>query len=475
MMGNKTVRELADDPRQRPQWPAPEDMGQQFIPQVRRPLSPAEKWYWIADQVSPVTGVARVHLRGHITTDLLERATAALAAENPLLRVSITAAADGTNPAFVPSAGAIAIRRVNGDDLEWERQVEHELGTPLDWRRGPLVRIVDVVLDSPDESHDLLLAGSHIIADGVTGLSLLHRLVEHAGRLSVATGDDHPVQHVVESRPVVGAPDDLLSARDRGVRGIATFAATGLADQLAAAALRPARLVPELVVPPEQRRTKFVRRALTSTQVDHLRRRCAAEGATVHGALAAAMAMVIGPAAAQKDSGRICLGSPVNIRADLDAPVSVEEVGAYVAMTQSILRFGGDRNLWSVARQANRSVRRHKRFRQHLALLYALRFICPKSVAKSGKAFQFVERQGPGRLCISNMGRYPFPARIGEWRLSGAQLMANLSISGYFAAIINTCHDELSCNFVYVDGVVSDMSAQRFADGCIQTLLGAIN
>jgi hypothetical protein len=437
---------------------------------VRRPLSPAEKWYWIADQVSPVTGVARVHLRGHITTDVLERAAAALAAEHPLLRVSITAAADGTNPAFVPSAGAIPIRRVNGDDLEWERQVEHELGVPLDWARGPLVRVVDVVLDSQDEAHDLLLAGSHIIGDGLTALSLLHKLVEHAGRISVATC----VHDVVESRPVVGAPDDLLPARDRGVRGIARFAATGLADWLAAAMLRPSRVVPELNVPVPQRRTRVVRRTLNSRQLDLLRRRCTSESVTMHGALAAAMAMVIGPAAAQKDSGRICIGSPVNIRADLDPPVSVDEVGAYVAMTQSILRFVGDRDLWSIARQANRSVLRHKRFRQHLALLYALRFICPASVAKSDKVFKFVERQGPGRLCISNIGRYPFPARIGQWRLSGAQLMANLSISGYFAAIINTSHDQLCWNFVYADGVVSERSAQRFADGCVQTLLGAI-
>ena len=86
----------------------------------------------------------------------------------------------------MPSAGAIPIRRVNGDDLEWERQVdEHELGTPLDWQRGPLIRIVDVALDSSDEAHDLLLTVSHIIADGTTALSLLRRLVEHADRLSV--------------------------------------------------------------------------------------------------------------------------------------------------------------------------------------------------------------------------------------------------------------------------------------------------
>lgn len=438
--------------------------------EVRRPLSPAEKWYWLADQVSPVNALARVRLRGHLAPEVLELAAAALAAEYPLLRVSIVADPDGRNPTFVPSAGPIPIRRVNGDDLEWTRQIEqHELGTPLDWRRGPLVRIVDVVHAS-GEGHDLLLTVSHIFTDGITALSLLRRLIEHAHRHAHRPGSTS-VPGLVASRPVVPAPDQQLSARDRGVRGIATFAVTGLADQLAAALLRPTRLAPESVVSVPQRKTRLVRRTITAAQLEVLMRRCSAESVTLHGALAAAMAMAIGPAAAQRDSGRICIGSPINIRAELDPPVAADEVGAYAAMTQSILRFGGERDLWSIARQANRSIRRHRRFRQHLALLNALRFMCPASVPKSRSIFRFVERHGPGHICLSNMGRYPFPTQIGAWRLSGAQLAANLSISGYLAAIVNTSQDQLFWNFAYADGVISELSAQRYADACVRILL----
>ncbi len=68
-----------------------------------------------------------------------------------------------------------------------------------------------------------------------------------------------------------------------------------------------------------------------------------------------------------------------------------------------------------------------------------------------------------------------FPRVSAQWRLSGAQLAANISISGYFVAIINTSHDELFWNFFYIDGVVSERSAQRFADGCVQTLLCAVD
>ena len=440
--------------------------------ELRRALSPVERWYWIADQVSPLNVVAHVHLHGKISWGVLKRAAAALVAEHPLLRVAITSDADGTNPAFVPSQSACPVRRVHGDELEWERQAEeHELAKSLNWRSGPLVRIVDVKLDSSAEKHDLLLTVSHIVADGTTALALLQRLIEHADRLAAVqdTGD------LVASRPAIGAPEDLLPARYRGPQGVARMAVTGLADLLAGAlGGGPRRLLPEMAVQPSLRRTRLIRRKLTAIQLDSLARRCREEGVTVHGALAAAMAMVIGPAAAKRGSGRICIGSPVDFRAELNPPVSPDEAGAYVCTVPSIVRFGRGHDLWSIARQVNRSLRRRKRIGQHFALLSALRFMSPASVAKSAKAFRLLERFGPGNVCISNLGRYGFAARIGDWRLAGAQFISGVSVSGYLAATVNTSHEELFWNFNYIDSVVSQRSAQRFADDCVQTLLGAI-
>lgn len=35
-------------------------------PEVRRPVSPMEQWFWIADQLSPLNVIARVRLVGHV-------------------------------------------------------------------------------------------------------------------------------------------------------------------------------------------------------------------------------------------------------------------------------------------------------------------------------------------------------------------------------------------------------------------------
>ena len=69
--------------------------------EVRRALSPLERWYWIADQVSPLNVIARVQVRGPLPPVLLRAALDRLRQRHPLLRVAIAAAPDGRSPRFV--------------------------------------------------------------------------------------------------------------------------------------------------------------------------------------------------------------------------------------------------------------------------------------------------------------------------------------------------------------------------------------
>ena len=230
----------------------------------------------------------------------------------------------------------------------------------------------------------------------------------------------------------------------------------------------PAGSTPESMVDPARRRPRLIRRMLTSTQLDILMRRCREEGVTIHGALAAAMAMVIGPAAAQRTSGRMCIGSPIDFRAELVPPVSADEAGSYVSSVPSIVRFGGDRDLWAIARKINRSLGRRRRFGQHLSMLWALRFICPASVAKSSQDISTHGAQRPSqrRYLDDRSIRIPSANR----RLAAVRRSVRFrrtALSGYLAATVNTSHGELFWNFTYTDGAVSHRSAQRFADGCL--------
>lgn len=439
--------------------------------ELRRPLSPQERWYWIANQVSPLNVLSTVRVHGQIPHDLLEAAAAELAAEYPVLRVAIAADPDGTNPYYVPSTQPIDIRTVSGDDAEWQRQADsYELATSLDWRTGPLVRLVHIVGNS-DDVHDLVLTGSHIVVDGFTVIWLLFRLLQHADRLSRSPGDAQTI-----SRPAVRAPEELLPARYRGVRGFARIASSVVADGLVSAITRPRRLRPETPVPPSQRRTRLLCRNLSGSQLDALIERCHAEGVTVHGALAAAMAMAIGPVVARKDSGWIGINSPIDCRAAAVPPVPFDEAGAFVSSLTPIVRFGGGRDLWSIAQQVNRSMRRRMRFGQHLAAQNAVRYIAPASLDGSERVINRLERLGvTPNMALTNVGRLDFlPAQVGEWSLSGGQGAGSISVAGYLLAAAGTVHGQLFWNFTYVEGVLSQPTAQQFADAAVATLLDAL-
>lgn len=60
-----------------------------------RELSPSERWFWIIDRISPANCVGRVRIHGELTPEQLERATAAVVAEYPLLRMGVVDTGDG--------------------------------------------------------------------------------------------------------------------------------------------------------------------------------------------------------------------------------------------------------------------------------------------------------------------------------------------------------------------------------------------
>lgn len=451
--------------------------------EIRRPLSPMERWYWICDQISPLNVIARVHVAGSWAPRDIAWAGARLADEHPLLRVAIAAEPDGSRPRFVAARDPrIPVRTVRCDEPapdRWEREVnDAELVTSLDWREGPLARIVDVAQGPPGterETHDLILTVPHIIADASAALELLRRLVELAAARAAGTAPP-----ALRPREPLPPPEALLPKRINGVPRAAHLVAWLVVGWITAAIARPGRLAPTVPVPPDQRRTRLIRRELDATQLDKLIARCRREQVTVHSALAAAMALAVpDPVAAAASAGRrrrtatVAIGSPVDFRAELVPPVGRQDAGAYVAAVPLYVPVGPAVDLWAAARSAFRDLRRSKRFCQHLALVSMLRFMCPPSVGRSARAVTLVDRVVPD-TCLSNVGRHDFPDRIGRWRLSGAQFVSGISLNGYLTATVTTSHGALHWNFTYIESAVTREHAEQIAHRAVRILVSGL-
>lgn len=430
-------------------------------PRIRRPLSPMERWYWICDRISPLNVVARVRVHGHCDTADLRWAARELVREHPLLAVTVVAGPRGTEPRFAaPADLRIPVRVVSPEDEgRWQREVDRELGSSVADGAGPLARIVHVIGDR-GARHELVLTLSHVIADGTTALALLRRLVQLA-----ATGGRG------EPREALPAPEAMLPRRINRLPRLVHLAAWVLADNLQLAFARPRRLRAVEQVAPTDRRSRLLHRELDAGRLAAVVAWCRREQVTVHAALTAALACSV--AREQGTTGRVVVGSPVDFRAQLAPPVGPDEAGAYVATVPSYVRVGPAIELAAAARKVTGDLRRRRHLRHHLALVSLLPVISPRSVEHSARSVALIDRAGPGNVCVSNLGRYDFPDRAGDWRLSDAQFIAGISISGYLVAAVNTSHGVLQCNVTYIEAAVTAERAARITDRAVGLLLAA--
>jgi hypothetical protein len=438
------------------------------LPTVRRPLSPVERWYWIADQVSPLNVIARVRVIGRLERDLLRAALDALQVRHPLLRVAITVGPDGAGPAFVPRQTLIPLRQVRGE--RWLDQInDRELVERIDSQAGPLCRTVVLTrpgTTSDTDVHDLILTLPHCIADGTTVLSLLKEW------LLIAAGLESTSDNVLPVEPALPASEELFPPAHRGTAGALVLGRQRARDERALHRHQPARVEPTEFVPFAERRTRMMHRWLTAGQVETLLGACRRERTTVHGVLAAAMVAAVAAEAPGTDS--VAIGSPINFRAELVPPVPNHAVGSYVATVPTYVRTRTGGALWPMARSISRDLVRRKRRGEPFAMVNLVGGSCPMSVAEAGPLIEFMETSGPVNLCISNIGRYEFPADIGRWRCSGAQFVAGLSVCGYFVSTVNTSHDRLSWNFCHVEGGLSRVRAERLVTASVDAVLAVI-
>ncbi|WP_330230957.1 hypothetical protein OHA40_34350 [Nocardia sp. NBC_00508] len=441
-------------------------------PQMRRPLGPSERWLWIIDQISPMNAIVWVHLRGRMEHRQLVLAAEAVVAEHPLLRVHVATDPDGTNPRFVPTAEPrIPIRTVHvaaedtqAADIEVDTVELHER---IDWRTGPLARIVDIVrgAGTPDESHDLILTTAHLITDGMGMTSLLRRLLEHAAQ---STGDGASTKTTVRSRNPLPVPEDLLPRR---LRSIARAKVVSRVDRAINTLSKPRSLEPEATVPPRQRRTRFIRRILPAADLDVLLARCRREGVTLHGALTAATARGVGTEIDPAGVGRVSVISAISLRHELVPRVDNQELGSYASGVVSHVAADPATDFWTAARKFDRDLARRSRFGQHLSAFAALSFMAPPSIESSGPLIDLIDHKTSRGIAISNFGRLNMPGRIGEWAVSGVQAAAGISCLSCLRSVVTISGGDLYWNFTFIEGLMSAERAGRIADRAVAALI----
>ncbi|MEX0447450.1 condensation domain-containing protein [Xenorhabdus sp. SGI246] len=429
--------------------------------EINRPLSCVERWYWLCDQFSTLNVISRVRVHGELQMAVLRSGLDELQARHPLLRTRIEHD-NGLNPRWVPCDQAIPLREVHfAQDQQWIDEVnERELMERVNPDIGPLIRTV--VLNGPDGIHDLLVIVPHIIADGTTVLSLAEQWLTLA---------NDPVSSSWIARALPSA-EEMLPPKFMGEEGDTQLAEQTAQDAKLMGTHKPGRVIPSRVVSLEKRRTQLLRRELNSDQLDILIQTSRMHGTTVHGALTAALVL----AAALDDQNhptQFAVGSPIDFRRELVPAVSHDEVGTYVATVLSLVNVS--QPFWDIARDITTDLAKRKALGHHFNMINLVADAAPQSMTEARSFIEFMESEGPINLCSSNIGRYEFPDRIGNWYVTGAQFLTGISVNGYFVATINTSHNTLFWNFTHIYDAVPASRATQLADTCVQVLLSALN
>lgn len=402
--------------------------------EVERPLSAAERWFWLIDQLSPANCVVRLRVVGAIGAYRVEEAAAAVVAEFPLLRAVVRA-----GPRFARSADPHlpVSHRVVGDPEEWRGVFDEQLATPIDLATAP-GRLIDLVWHpgEPDEQHDLILVLSHVLLDGRSMAALGWRILAYT----------FGVRPPAVSRPPIPAPDDLIPP---AYTGLHRALRANLAGQFTALARRPTGLPGTLPALP-LRRTRAVIRTIDGDQLSALRARCRAEGVTVNAALAAALATALGTLARPGRSGSAGIGIPVDVRTRLHPTPDDDEPGMFTAVVPTFVPYGTG-TLWSSARAAKDQLA--QRLTQHadLTALAAIRYGCPRTLESGRRAIELIDRRAPWNVTLSNLGRLAPPETPEPLHLSALTVAGTNPCASALTVAVATLDTTLSITFCYVD------------------------
>ncbi|WP_285730609.1 condensation domain-containing protein [Nocardiopsis sp. ATB16-24] len=442
---------------------------------MHRPLSPLERWYWIADRLSPLNVVGRMTVKGHLDRTAVRTALGLLQQRHAALRTAIAEDTE-SGPAFIRSSHPIPLthREESPERLassaRWADDADHRhLAEGVDSRTGPLARAeaVSAIDGGGREIHELVLVLHHAIADGTTAISLVRQWAEYAATIGSANQADE--SQVTEEHTLPPATEDLFPHDHRSGRGDTATAEKRRRDAEEVSRSAPVRVPRQKKVPFGERRTRLVHRRLDTATTRALVSACRAHGVTVHGALAAGLVEAVHQDAGTPPGTRFAIGSPVDFRAELDPPVGTERAGTFVATLPTIVEGGAD--LWDTARAVNTDLARRRARGEHFSMINDLASRVGLDIGQSIGLIEYMDHEGPINLCLTNVGVIPLPEWIGSLRVIDADFAAGISVTGVLVAAATTVHGRLSWNLTYVDGLVSRDRADRLASASLDRLV----
>jgi NRPS condensation-like uncharacterized protein len=365
---------------------ASSSIGAEFI----RTLGTMEQFLWLLDQTQPTHFSIAAEIEGCTNLMSWRLALDALQRRHPFFSVCIDDDRD-SRPYFRHIAGAqIPLRVINAEtvDSRWEREIERELSTRFDPRRGPLIRVA--LLHQPNRSL-LIFTAYHPIGDGISAAFAIRDI------LRALSGEK------LEVLPPLPSMEDLLGMPQTSpMRRASKTSFNARPDRVAATMVKTAGA------------SSHVKGLRLSTELtNNLRSRSRRERTTVHGALCAALVL----------AGREVFSpwnNPVRIHSAIDARQLLQPGDNYMQLASGgIVEVNPDAvtGFWDIARLMKSGLARAQSPEGVIAGLGGLNDLLLQGLDSQTLA-QVVNKSYAHEATVTNLGSLPFDTTFGDLKLT---------------------------------------------------------
>lgn len=183
----------------------------------RRPLGALEQAFWLCDRNHPAHFALAAEVRGTTTPDEWRMALDALQRRHPMLAVGIAAGKEAA-PFFVKVDSAPIPLRVVRATADWQAELAREMSRPFVQGQAPLVR---ATLLHEEGAATCILAAHHSVADGISLTCLFRDLLQSLAGRPLA-----PLPMPASHEAMLGFPLDVLPSTPASAAPPPTCAAT---------------------------------------------------------------------------------------------------------------------------------------------------------------------------------------------------------------------------------------------------------
>ena len=426
---------------------------------LSRKIGLVETWMALGHDLGGGLIVNVVYLEGILTQDVVQQALKLVQQRHPMLQVYIVESEDGL---YFQSTGIteIPVQVIyKQDENEAIKVAQKEIHTKFTPGKNPLCRLTLLYSHQHQNTCEMIITFHHGIVDGISCMRFIDDLLSYYQKINEGENISQ-----VESLEFIPPIDTLVNYNIPSQNPREN-------DQLAnEQPTLPPQLIIESQASANERFTRMLPRMLSQEKTKILIDKCKQEKTTVHGAMCAAMLFAAGKLLSIDTQVNFSYGLPVNLRKYCQPEITDQNLGCFISVLGFNQLVDPNTSFWDLARECKSQINDSLISGVHITRLQQgkLRNSDSDSMKEFVRNYMFSKEDTMGRnnfFSISNRGKFKFRYQADKLKIKELYFAFPQHISGdCFWLGVLTLNEQLFCNFIYVQPVISDRTAQLFAD-----------